>query len=146
MAIEKLNTNKIALGQSARTIWHITAPLDATIEDVTDPSFWGHVAMKLRPSDRIEVDREDGSWLCDLRVNACGDTWAKVIVTIAPKAVKISKQENPDDVDPRFDVVFRGPEKYSVIRKKDKAVVDRGRETKEEAMTWLKDHLKTVDA
>src|SRR6266850_687470 len=47
-------------------------------EDLLNPAYWSHQAMKLKPMDEIRARAEDGTWMGYYMVLDCSRTWAKV--------------------------------------------------------------------
>lgn len=139
--------NDLRLATSARNAWHQTVPLDTTIEDLIKPSFWAHIANKLQPADRIEVDFEDGSWLADIRVNERDATWAKIQVLNQAGKVAVASGDAPDEPEDDYKVEWSGRHtKYRVVRLSDKAVLQTMLPSKLDAEVWLRDHKKALAA
>lgn len=117
-------------------------------DDVLVPGFWAHHAVKLRPFDEIRVRAEDGTWLARYVVLDCSRTWAKVqqlsfhrLTTGQVAETQASELEVKAFVD-AHQVVHRGPHKWSIVRKSDKAVLEQGIGVKDDAIAWLDKHAR----
>ena len=146
MSEAKLSPAGVTLAEHKRNIWYATAEHGITKDDILNPSYWGHVANRLRPKDRIEIQNEDDSFFAELLVISSDKTWAKVVllkyVDLNQSATEITKDQ-ADQVTSAYAVIWRGPKKYSVVRKSDRAVMQEGMHSKEDAESWLAVHLKT---
>jgi len=140
--IPQLDPARMTAGEYARTIWVVTVEQGITIPVMEDPSFWAHVAEKLRPWDRIEVRADDGTFFAEFIVIAAERAHARV-----HKLLYIPLML-PDGTDEEFDsgyqLKWRGPfHLWSVIRKSDHSVIKDGMQ-KDEAKVWLDEYLKKV--
>src|SRR6267142_2245548 len=97
-------------------------------EDLRNPAYWSHQAMKPKPMDEIRARAEDGTWMGYYVVLDCSRTWAKVkelhrfmLGTADVSLTQASQQEFADFIA-AHKVVHRGPHKWSVVRKVDSAV------------------------
>lgn len=111
-------------------------PFDALLQ----PSYWAHIADRLRPFDKIEVHPQDRSFYAELLVLQASRLSAKVHVL---------KKDDLDVIDDattenEFFIKWKGAQKYSVIRAADKLAVQTGFDTKEAAMTWLANNLRSL--
>lgn len=116
-----------------------------TLEHLLQPEFWSHVAPQMRPYDEISVRVDDGTYYARLLVLSVGRNWAKVHVLevhqLTAKDVDMTQAEAFDG----FEVKYRGPHcKFSVIRKKDNALLQEKMGSKAEAQAWLAQHVKTA--
>lgn len=125
-----------------RTIYVANVAEGTTIESVTDPGFWAHVAAKLRPFDRIEVREDTGAYWAELLVLSADRLWAKVHVLQCHELDAVQVADNAE-----YEVMWRGPHhKHSVIRKADRSMVKHGFASKAEAATWMANHAKAMAA
>lgn len=137
-----LTSSRLKEADYARRVWRIRPEHGVTLKDVIDPAFWSHVAASLRPFDKIEVLADDGSYYAELLVINCGRLWAKVEVLGGKEFDKFK----PEAEDADFRVEWKGGAKWCVIRLSDKVKLKEACETREEAETWLKSHVKAMAA
>lgn len=125
-------------------VWHHTVPAEIGLDDVLSPEFWTHVAQKLRPHNRIIVDREDGAWTATLFVRSA----ARLSATVAVEHFKEFGEREALPAEPsaaEYEVAWGGPaHKHRVIRKADKQVMEKGFDTPEQASAWLRQHVKAM--
>ncbi len=111
-------------------------------EDLFDPSYFAHIALKLNVGDIIEVRPAEASYYAELYVWAKGQGWAKVSV--------LNKIERPADtvVAPKgFSIDFvEGASKHRVLRDSDRQVVAKGFDTPEAANAWLAQNAGRIAA
>lgn len=114
-------------------------PRGVTKDDILKPSFWAHHAIRLRPHDEIKAVAEDGTWIAYLTVLDCSRNWARVQMlahyTLTSTDVSLTQASN-EEVNTeaqKYEIKFRGPLKFSLIRKSDGAVIEEGIATKDEA-------------
>lgn len=111
---------------------------------IFEPTFWAHVAAKLRPLDRLEIMDDEGSWLTMLIVRAVGRQEA--VVTELWSA-NLSGAAAATHVSVEFEAKWRGHKyKWSAVRLSDKAVMREDMETREEAEAYIRSHLKALAA
>lgn len=129
--------------EGVRNVWAATAAYGVTKEDIENPVYWSHVCARFRPKDRIEVHSEDGAFYAEYMVTSCDRTWAKVVCLMFVELNKAAKltDEQVEGIHANYEVMFRGPKKWSVIRKSDRATLHEGLHTKEDAKKWLDVHL-----
>lgn len=138
--MSKLTAGRCKQAEFNRTLWSAYAEQGTPFEDVTKPSFWAHVAAKLKPLDRIEVYEETGKYWAELMVLSVGKMEARI--TVLRKHDLQASEPVPLDLG-EHEVNWGGPHnKHRVVRKSDKEVIKSGFGTKEEAQLWLADHLK----
>ena len=138
----KLNPTDFHLAESHHHRWAVMVEQGITKENLSDPSFWSHVSIKLRPWNHIEVYAKDGTFYAEYLVLACDRTWAKVrqLVYLSLTDTDMSQTE-AEIITEGYDCKFRGPRKWSVIRIADNAVLQENMHTQDEAKLWLKGHL-----
>ncbi len=107
-------------------------------EHLTDPTFWAHVANKLRPGDEIRVVCEDDSYVARYFVIAKDKVWVQVHELYFSQVHRPSLGDNVRDA---YEVRFRGPKKWSVIRKQDNAVLQDGLHSEKDGNSWLDVYL-----
>lgn len=140
---QKIHPSRFKPADTARNIWVIVPEAAVKYEDILDPTYWAHIAARLRPMDRIEVFAEDGSYWAELLVISA--------VRLSAKVIELRKQElSPSDASAGandFVVQWKGPHhKHAVVRLKDKQALQTGFETKEDAMAWLASNSKSLAA
>lgn len=69
----------MALASYVTNSYFTLVPLGHTPDDLLVPSYWMHVARKLKPNYFIRVRAEDGSFDGELLVLQSSDTWAKCV-------------------------------------------------------------------
>ena len=112
----------------------VTVPQGTLVADLLDPSFWAHVAARLKPNMRLEVVPEDREYYAELFVVAADVNRASVVLM---RQVRLEAESLPQ-AESGFDLKFRGPNyKWSVVRRSDKKVVNDGFEEKAAAQQWL---------
>jgi len=140
----KINMNRMKSGDFVRTLWVATVEMGVTRDDLKNPTFWSHVAAQLRPYDRIEVRCDDGTFFADYLVIACERTYAKVKelswVSLTSSDVAMTEESLE-----KFEYKYRGPHSmHSIVRKSDSKVMVEHKQTKEDALKWLKEYKHTV--
>jgi hypothetical protein len=128
---------RLKLMTHAHNYWAINAPAGAEPADIETDSFWSLMSQKIRAFDRFEVLADDGTWLVQGIIKACGSTWAKVHI--------IQTIELGQSIDPvttaRFRSEWRGPENlWCVIRVSDGAVIHDKLDTAATANKLLAEH------
>lgn len=144
--VEPMGPNGLKLTEHERNSWRVIAAKGVEPADLLEPSYWQHHAGKLAPWDHIEVRAEDGSWYQELVVMDSSRAWARV----APK-LPVVRFTTPDvslsqTAPSEYEVMHRGPRKWSVIRKKDRAVMFEEGGQRDAAETWLKDNSDKLKA
>lgn len=126
-----------------RTTWQLTVDKDETRQSILEPTFWAHVASRLRPQARIEVLSADGAWFSELIVRSIGPTGARPTEARVTElrhvdldaADKAHREAAPDST---FEAVWKGPgAKWAVMRKGDKQLLVSGLENKQAALDWI---------
>jgi hypothetical protein len=141
----KLIVPRFKNAEYERVIYQACPENGVSFEDVLQPEFWSHVADKLKPTDRIEVLAEDGSYFAELLVIDAGRLYAKVAVL---RFVELASSEVPADLAgdlAEFKVEFKGPVlKHVVVRQSDKQYVQEGIARKADAEAWIREHVKAL--
>lgn len=123
--------------EHAIMVWAHVAAAGVPLEAVTAPAYWAHVSKKLAAGHRIEVRAEDGAWWANLIVLASGRMQARVAVL---QHVALNDADAPE-APSGFEVKFRGPCKWSVIREADGAVMVEKLASKGDAQDWMAANL-----
>jgi hypothetical protein len=144
--VKKLEPARFKGAEYERTAYVCTVENHVTREDLTEPSYWSHVAPKLRPWDKIEVRRDDGTYYAELIVLSSARTWAKVYVSAWHNLTSTDiSQTEAEGNDLEFDLKYMGPHRrFAIIRKSDGAVIKDSIQTRDEAEFYRKEHIKTI--
>jgi len=137
--LEQIHPTKFAQSEVVRNQWAVTPEFDTPAEALLDPAYWAHVSAKLRRGDVITAMAVDDSYFAEYLVLEAGKLFAKVV--LIRKVEITAKQIFNADVPAGFEIKFRGPKKWSVLRGKD--VLAEGFD-RSKAESWLKDHLRTA--
>lgn len=145
----KLNVGRLTLAEFGRAVYVATPEKGVTLDDMKEPSYWGHIANRLKPNDRIEAVAEDGEFFVEFIVMACGTQWAKVVML---RHVELNGvEEGTDRFDEtqvgfeQYDIMWGGNnDKFRVVRKDDNEIVHKGSITKVAAQQWLADYIKAL--
>lgn len=141
--IEPMNPAGLFEAVHKRNQWSVEVPANVHPGDILDPSFWAHVASKLRPRDLIEVWAPGNAWFCVVVVLDADRTYAKVQHVVGPFDLTVAVTEaqvNQAYGTALFEVIHRGPRKWSVVRRSDRQVVHENEETKAGAEKWLEEN------
>ena len=112
-------------------------------ESILEPGFWCHVAAKLRPLDRLEVIDDAGTWLAVLLVRAVGQREASVtLLWSAELRPETALSGSTDEaMKPRW-----GGFKHRWTVVQGDNLLRQGMSSREEAETWIRSHLKALEA
>lgn len=141
--MQPIQENRFSDASYKRNLWNVIIPHDVPFEDVENPSYWAHVAQKLRPMDRIEVFREDGTEWAELLVVMTDRVSAKVVVLnrVALERAAV------EDSDPQYRIEWAGPHhKFRVVRVSDKEVIQSGFDSRDLAQMSLREYTKALAA
>lgn len=139
----QITEDRFKAGEQVRNIWNLVMPVDHKMKQLLEPDYWSLVARYLRPMDRIEVYKEDGSEWAELLVLFADRVSAKV--HLISSASMQPYEAAP--VDPAYRVHFAGPaHKWRVQRISDKVVIQKGFDTEQAAKIWLQQYVNTVSA
>lgn len=127
------------------TTFTLTVEKGTTKEDLINPAFWAHIAVKFRPWDLIYVRSDEGTFFAEYLVLSCGRNWAQVkeksYMNLTSSDVSLTQAAAQDG----YKVEWKGPHvKFAVIRNSDSAKIKDSFQTKEEAQTWLSDFEKQI--
>lgn len=127
-----------------KRVTYVAYPAEGTtFEDVLRPEYWAHISNRLRVTDIIEVIPEDMSYYARLIVLLPGRTFAKVALL---EKINLSGVDAGAAVDDGYEVKLRGPRKWSIIRKSDKAIIAEDIDREVDARAKLAEHLKVMAA
>ena len=129
----QLPPNALQLFEQISTRYDAEIQQGVTPENLLEPAFWAHQAVRLRPMDEIRARAIDGTWVATYLVLDCSRTWARVrqlsfhSLTTGQVAETQASQQAVKDYIAGHNVVFRGAlHKWSITRKLDKAVIEEG--------------------
>lgn len=125
-----------------RNTWHAKPEFETPMDAMLDPAYWAHVSAKLRRGDIINALPDDNSYFAQFLVVDVGKLYAKVVKTPMCFEIKPAQMLNVE-VPKGYEVKFRGPRKWSVLRGTDVLKEDM---EKSDAERWLSDHVKAMAA
>lgn len=125
-----------------RTVWQVTLDKSETLQSALEPTFWCHVASRLRPLSQIEVYAHDASWYARVVVRSIppGPRPSEARVVLLEHVDLDEAERNAREVAPdtTLEVVWKGPAaKHCVVRKGDKHLVAKGFDSKQAAADWI---------
>lgn len=139
-----LLTSSLVQAEFVITRWVASVPA-CDKSRLADPSYWAHVARKLKPYSHIEVHAEDMSFWCELLVIASGQGWVKV-KCINACDIEVPA-ENEADLLEGFAVSFKGPMKgHTVLRLSDMRVIKEGLPSRNDAVQFVVNHKTSIAA
>lgn len=139
----QLHPSRFALAEHKRNLYFVTPADGTTLEQVLQPVFWSHVAARLRPTDRVEVHAEDGTWFAELYVRDAGHLHA----TLVPLRVFEFDAAERKATAADHEVHWKGPHhRWAVVRRSDGQLVKTECASREEAQMWLAGNAKTLRA
>jgi hypothetical protein len=132
----QLTPRKFKAAEVVRNQWVAEPEFGTPPEALLDKAYWAHVSAQLRRGDIITALAEDNSYWSELLVLEAGKLFAKVAQL---RCVKISQAQMLNiEVPDGYEIKFRGPKKWSVLRGKDVLKEDMDKATAEQ---WLTDHV-----
>jgi len=139
---KRLHMGRIKAAAQVRRKFYVDLPAGTKPEDVMGPDFFVHYTRDMQPLDLLEMMTEDGAWEGLFRVMFVSKVDVKLSKIYLVKHDDAKPEEVETDV---YAVRWRGPAaKHGVIRKDTGEVVKDRFGTKEEAMSFLSEHLKKV--
>lgn len=141
----QVSPNRMSLFEHKHRVLFLDVPHGHTLEQMMEPKYWAHNAMKMRPGDEIVAVAEDNSFRAEFHVLDVGPNWANVYCF---KFDQLTAQfELPADADSNFIIEYSGNyHKWRVRRKDDKSgkpliafLKDRPA-----ALAWLANYKKTL--
>ena len=121
------------------------APSGVTMDDLKSHTFWVDIAKYLRSGDEVKVLCDDMSFMARLLVI---QSEANVGVRMhVLEHYDLNKQEEalPSASD-GYEIKFRGPRKWGILRLKDNVMVAEDLDTREDAQRQLASHIKAMAA
>lgn len=135
----QLTPRNFKAAEVLRNQWVAEPEFGTPPEALLDKAYWAHVSAQLRRGDIIVALAADNSYWSELLVLDAGKLFAKVLQL---RCVQITQAQMLNvEVPEGFEIKFRGPKLWSVLRGKD--VLIEGKD-KTGAEQWLKEHLKVA--
>lgn len=151
MAIDVANTPTVLrptvlqIREHANAVFYHMPETNIPFETILDPSYWAHVAAKMKAGNEIRVDAFDMSWSACLKVRWADRVSAKVGVIAHAQFEAIDEAEMTAETP--YEVKWRSPtRKHGVIRKSDGQVLKDGFETKPAAHLWAGNYFRNMAA
>jgi hypothetical protein len=126
-------------------VYHHYAQAGETLEDVTAPSYWQHVASQLKPGHEIKVGAIDHSFYAHLCVKSVGKQEANVAVLLHSDLTKTDGEIPSEELDVFVKFINPAP-RYGVFRKSDNEKLEHGFHEKEDAWKWAGERQKELVA
>jgi len=129
----KLTKSRFKLAEYEHNNWVATVESGASLEEVLKPEYWAHIAREMRPFDHVEARAEDGAWWAHLLVTSCDTMWAKchVLLHVELEDSMMEGSEPDDGLKVEWGNLHT---KYRIIRKSDRAVLQDGFATRDDAL------------
>lgn len=140
--VPKLHAGRFSEAEAAQLRYFVNPEPGTEIKTLLEPSFWAHVAPKLRPYTEITAVPDDNAWYARFLVLFATSNEAKVVL-IAEAQLESFEPSDPED---EYEIKWRGGAKFGVIKKADGEVVKDGFPNKEEARAFLTQHAKSLAA
>lgn len=121
------------------------APIEVTIEQLSEPAMWAHVSKGLTPGTHIIVQPAGLPWEAEFIVQSAGVGFAKVKLA---RHTMINGEHAGTVVDgAKTYVKWNGPaNKYTVFRSSDDVALEKGFADREAAEEWAKRHVLALAA
>lgn len=141
--VPMLRESRINFIEFARQAHHVVPEDGTAFSDILKDEYWSLVGHKFKPGDIVEIHAEDGSYFAELYVRAAGRNWAKMAllrkVDLEPVAIALGS--------PEFEAAWKGPHrKFSVVRLSDNQIIKDSFDTREQAIDYIKSHVKAMAA
>ena len=139
-----LMPERMALRETVINDFVVDLPMSVSLEQALEPSYWAHVSDQMHPGDHVLLRAEDGSWVANLVVAYCERSFAKMRLD---RLLKLDADTDTPTETIKHKVDWKGPRlKYCVIRTSDSALLKQECVTKDEAISWMRDHERTVSS
>jgi len=119
-----------------RTVWHLQLREGESREDILRPDFWTHIRSRVKQNDHIEITHEHANYFAELIVIASDSIGLRVAFL---RELDLSKLESSSVDEGDYMVKFRGPRKFSIIRRSDNVVIEENIATEGMAKQRLRD-------
>lgn len=144
MAIRKLQSAsdpkqlappRLKLAEFVRSPYRVEPEAGLPFEAVLDPDYFGHVADRLRPGDKLEIMPECMSWYAEALVVDATRLSARIQPTLGPIKLDAGEQVLASDV---FEARWISPTaRFGVARKSDGALMAKHLASKADAEQWI---------
>jgi len=134
--MQKLNMSEFKLAEFIRSTWCIYLKVGQDRKDLLKPEFWSHVAARVKRNDHIEVLHDDGNYYAQLIVLSSDKVGVKVAFL---NEVNLRELESTVVDHAEFYTKFRGPRRWSIMRKSDNAMIEENIDTEGQANQRLRD-------
>lgn len=139
---KQLSPISLQLAEYAKSHYVVTVDHAIDDKDICNPSFWAHVAQKLKQFDTVELRSEDGSFWAQYLVIAADRVWAKVLKLHYVDLDKVQADTKFDgDLIDQYEIKWAKNSKWSVIRREDRALMVEKLHSRTDAQEWLMKHL-----
>lgn len=127
----------------ANAIYCVTAEVGTPLTDLLKPDYWAHMAVLLRPYDKIFARVDDEAWYAELLVVSCSRNHAVMKLLLKTDLHDAPKQGDTEETFADYRAEWGGPaHKFRVVRVKDGAVLKHGMVTKGEAVRAAAEYAK----
>lgn len=155
----QLDAARYALAEQVRNTHAVTVEAGLTRAQIVHPDFWGHIAARLRPYDRIEVRCDDGATFAELLVLSAERTFARVRVLAwhdlttkdvaktqagVKEPVESPEGEGTDPLKAYQVKNFGAHLKWCVVRLSDAERIREREPSKTAAEAWLADYVRVI--
>lgn len=143
--VEQVNRTHIEGYEYKSTVHALEVPQGTQPEDLLATAYWAGITSQLKAWDEIVARTVDGTWYMRLLVLDVSRAWARVKPIIGP--IHLSTADvSQTQAKAEYEVMWRGPRKFSVVRVSDRKVMHDGEELKLGAEQWLKDNAGKLKA
>jgi hypothetical protein len=123
--------------------WSVVAEAGTKFEELSNPGYWSHVAKLLSPGNIIHIHTDDCTFYARLYVKDVAPLSARVVPLEHLDLTVVERLEAPEE----YEVEWAGPHhKHRIIRKKDRAVIQPGFESREAALAAMASHVRQMAA
>jgi hypothetical protein len=121
--------------RASKNVWFISLPDTCTEKDLLNPSFYAHVAERIRPQDTIEVVSKGNAFYAELFVLSADKNSVKVSIL---RWVDFKENGEEYDISTDYKVRYVANFGYQVVRVSDKkSMNETGFGTKKEAAAYI---------
>lgn len=139
----KIHPSRFKLAEQVVNTHCIVVEEGVPFDAMKEPSYWSHIANRLRPGDEIKVRTDDGAYAATLYVKEVAHQAARVV----PVWYVSLSEVDVLPADTEYEVRYAGPiHKHRVIRKKDNAIIESGIDSKVAAYAAMAVHAKQMAA
>jgi len=142
-----LERTRFHLSEHYQQNYVAVVPQGTDPRSLEDPAFFANVAFMCRPSGKIFVECEDGTWLADMYVRSVGPQFvmAKILQVWDLADYKPIEASETPTIRAGYRVDWSNRHtKWRVVRESDNAIVRDKEESRESAEAWLNEHLKAL--